>query len=112
MSVVTPVPTTTPTAVQAALAEAEGVAPTVVVEGVLLTLRSPVPMGALSVFAARLQDPNPLVQASAYVRFMKAWVVPEQHGLVDVAVESVVDMEAFATDTITRFVEAGTARPT
>lgn len=101
------------TAASAAIAEVEEApAPTVTVGGATFTLRSPCPMGALAVFAARLSDKNPLVQASALVRLMRAWVVPEQHDQIDTMMESVETLDEFMLTELPRLVEAGTARPT
>lgn len=102
---------TVPPPLNAAQIEAEG-ALTAVLGGVMFTLRNPVPVGALSVFAYRIQNGKGLDQASAVVRFLRAWVVPEQHDLLDECLEAVADMAAFMEQDVARFVEAGAGRPT
>lgn len=103
------VPTTN--AHDAAMEEASGPR-TVTLCGVELTLRSPCPMGAFSVFAARQQDPNPMVASSSWPRLVRAWIVPEDHGKVDAMFESVESMDEFANVEGPKLVEAATARPT
>lgn len=103
------VPTTN--AHDAAMEEASGPR-TVVLCGHQFTLRSPCPMGAFSVFAARQQDQNPVVASSSWPRLLKAWIVPEDHAAVDTMLESVESMDDFANIEGPKLVEAATARPT
>lgn len=107
------VPTTggAPSALEAAQVEAEANL-TAVLGGVEFTLRNPVPVGALSVFAYRLQSGQGLDQAAALLRFLRAWVVPMQHDQLDATIEQVSDMSAFMETDVARFVETGAARPT
>lgn len=101
----------------AAIAEAEGAPPpTVVLAGQTFTLRQPVPMGALAVFASRVTGPDTpqagIVRLGAAVKLAKAWIVESEHARLEDAIESVADLDAFLEEDIARLVEAGAARPT
>ena len=106
------VATATDPALLAALDELEVTPRTVVLHGHTLTLRSPCPQGALSVFAIRLVDKTPIVQATAVMRLLRAWTVPECHDDVDAMMEEVLDLEDFQENHLPAFVEAALARPT
>lgn len=99
--------------IAAVIAEAEGEVRTIDLRGHTFTFRSPVPMGALAVFAARVKDSaDPMAQAAAVPRFLKAWIVPEDHDDIEAMMEQVIDLDAFIRTDVTRFVEAAVARPT
>lgn len=51
------------------------------------------PIGAFSVFCARVKTPDPVTQAGAPLMLLKAWIIPEDHNRLDTALESVEDLE-------------------
>jgi|KBSSwiStaDraftv2_1062776.scaffolds.fasta_scaffold1530315_2 hypothetical protein len=102
-----------PYGAEAAALEAEQARLTIDVGGYTLHYRTPVAMGALAVLAARLDDrKNELGQLTAIIKFLKAWMIPEDHDAVESVVEQVIDMEVWLETEFARIVEVAVARPT
>ena len=85
---------------------------TMKVAGVTVRVVDTPAMGALVMFARRVDDKNPARKIAAAVRLLEKWVVPEDHDALWEAIEDLDDIEAFMEGDVARFVETVAARPT
>jgi len=80
--------------------------------GQQFTARTSRPIGAFTVFCARLKSGDGITIGAAPLRLLMSWIVPEEHDALMEAMESVDDMEEWTQGEFAAAVEVLVARPT
>lgn len=96
----------------AAVSEAEGTLNEVTFIGEKFTVVDNPPQGAFLMFCRRIDTKDMSLKASATVRLLEAWIIPDDHDRLFEAIEKVVDLEKFMEVDVAEFLQQVTNRPT